>query len=118
MEYHPWYSAYAFRWTTLNKKNSWSNDVIDRLTQHKVIKGDDVFKVIYAIGPFEAMIWDNDFEILLYASGKALIMDHGNLMEVKDCEGCANIKFSKSFSNTGYSDEDVLEKLKLVRPKY
>ena len=67
LEYHPWYTAYAFRWTTLNKKKpTWSTTKIMRLDAGTIENGDTPFEIFYAKGAPQRLLWDNDFEILIY----------------------------------------------------
>ena len=62
-------AAYAFRWTTLQRKEKWDPSVIARLEKHDTQPGDDIFQVIYAIGPAEHIIWDKGVEVLTDATG-------------------------------------------------
>ncbi len=88
MEYHPYYTAYAWRWTTLKRKQQWDKTTVQRLDKNKTQPGDNHFKAIYALGPPRRIIWNNDHEILIYEPDKALIMDHGVLKEIRSCKGC------------------------------
>ena len=121
-DYHPWYSAYAFRWTTLKNKDMWADDIIQRLSRHEIIEGDDIFKIVFAFGPPDSIIWDNDFEVLFYKSNKALIMNNGQLSKIKDCKGCAPIIDSHLDKSNNYIDGytiiEALQKLNLERPQY
>lgn len=116
MEYHPWYVAYAFRWSTLRRKEKWGGAVVSRLDRREVLPGDDAFKVIYALGVPGRIIWDNDFEILAYLPGTALIFEGGNVARIASCEGCA-ARYDTVYK-TGMEDSDVITTLKLSRPKY
>lgn len=124
MEFHPWYVAYAMRWVTLNKKLlQWDKHTIARLNAKEIVKGDDVFKIVYALTPPKRLIWDNDFEILLYESvPNAILMNGGVVAEIKECNGCWKQE-EQSDTNTpwikiGMNENDVLSELKLLRPTY
>ena len=122
MEFHPWYVAYATRWVTLNKKiQQWDEFTVKRLQSKTVESGDDIFKIVYALGPPKRLIWNNDFEILIYHSS-AIRIDDGKLVEIKECSGCSELPRQHSASdarkNSGMTDENILEQLKYKRPKY
>lgn len=109
LEYHPWYTAYAFRWTTLRKFEVWDNQVQQRLQNRTVVISDDIFKIIYALGPPSRIIWNNDFEILLYRDGRAINMKGGSLYSYHSCEGCwmeADVA-----SGQGLDEREILENL-------
>jgi hypothetical protein len=114
LEYHPFYTAYAFRWTTLRRKPGWNALTVARLERKEILPGDDAFQVTYALGPAGRLVWDNDFEILAYDSGNALIFEKGRLARVAACAGCS-MRYS---TREGMSDAEVLSTLSLVRPKY
>lgn len=117
LEFHPWYTAYAFRWSTLQRRKEWwSSDTISRLERRDVRAGDDIFKVVMGRGVPTRVIWDNDFEILLYKSGEALIFDQGTLARVVACKGCAEI--DNPGSTDGMSEDEVVKLVGLERPKY
>lgn len=115
-EFHPWYTAYAFRWTTLRRKQSWDSSMVSRLDRKEVLPGDNIFQVTYALGPAGRVVWDNDFEILAYGSGNALLFANGLFVRSAPCIGC-DIKFNNS-TREGMIDENVIKTLKLIRPKY
>jgi hypothetical protein len=123
-EYHPWYTAYAFRWTTLNKKlPNWDQIIRERLSHNKIEIGDDVFKIVYALAPPVHLIWDNDFEILLYQDPPiAVIMNDGLAKEIKPCEHCwqqvNTYEATNEGSGTSFSDDELISTLGLTRPKY
>jgi hypothetical protein len=117
VEYHPWYTAYAFRWNTLRRKQSWDSNTVSRLANQSVQPGDDVFKVTFAMGPAARIVWDNDFEILAY-SGKALIFENGLLSRIAVCNGCSVRHTQTSGLREGMLDSDVISVLGLKRPKY
>jgi hypothetical protein len=122
IEFHPWYVSYAVRWVTINiKLNQWNESDINRLKLKSVEVGDDVFKIIYALSPPKRLIWDNDFEILIYQDNALKITD-GKIAEIKECGGCSELprQFSINDPNksSGMTEEQVLEKLKYIRNKY
>lgn len=88
IDIHPWYAAYAFRWTTLNKRKSWPPEIRSRLDKGDVLYNDDVFQLVYAMGPPSRVIWDNDIEVLLYAEGAAFIIGDSKIKSIKKCPGC------------------------------
>jgi hypothetical protein len=110
IEYHPWYTAYAFRWITLNRKMpNWDQILLGRLSHKEIEIGDDVFKIVYAFTPPERLIWDNDFEILLYQDPPiAVIMKNGLAKEI----------LPYGYNKTSFSDDDIISELGLTRPKY
>ncbi len=63
--FHPWYTGYAWRWTTLERKKHWDPITSARLEQHKIKPGDNAFQLIYASGPPKRVLFDNDWEIFL-----------------------------------------------------
>lgn len=87
-DYNSGYTAYAFKWNLLKKKEAWDNDTLKRLDDKKVVSGDDVFKVIYAIGVPERIIWDNDFEILIYNDDKCILIQNNKCSSILACKGC------------------------------
>lgn len=121
IEYHPWYVAYAFRWTTLQKRESWPKEMVSRLDQGRSIVGDDVFGLIYAKGPPARLIWDNDVEILLFSDDTAYVMASSKVSRKDKCPDCtqksappnrpADLDWSKS-------TEEVLDILHVERPRY
>ena len=88
MEFHPWYSAYAFRWTTLNKKRDWPESTIKRLDHKDVQSGDDVFQIVYALGPPKRTIWNNDYEALLFSDENTMVLTDHRLSRASGCKGC------------------------------
>lgn len=116
MEFHPWYSAYAFKWNSLRKKQQWDVATVSRLEKGELLAGDDIFKTTYSLGPSVRIIWDNDFEILTYGSGKAIIFENGLLSRLVPCQGC-DMRYNHS-SREGMQDKDVITTLGLRRPTY
>lgn len=116
IEFHPWYTAYAFKWSTLRKRQLWDAATVSRLENGELVAGDDVFKTIFSFGPPERVVWDNDFEILTYASGKALIFESGLLARTAPCPGCG-VRYN-SASREGTTDAEVVATLGLKRPTY
>jgi hypothetical protein len=108
-DYHPWYVAYAFRWNTLKRKQGWDIGTQSRLDQGVIKEGDSVYQLIYSLGPPSRIIWDNDFEILLFPKNKAVILNAHEVIEVENCDKCW-------LGATG--EEEIIKKLDLVRPKY
>ena len=72
-KYHPPYTAYAFRWTTLNRREAWDATTIARLDRGELQEGDDVFQVIYALGAPRRVVWTNDLEALYYQNQEVRI---------------------------------------------
>ena len=116
LEYHPWYTAYAFKWNTLRRRQHWDTGTVSRLDRKDLLPGDDVFQTIFAIGPPGRVIWDNDFEVLAYSSGNALIFENGLLSRVVACPGC-DARYN-SASREGMQDSQVIAELGLKRPAY
>lgn len=50
MEYHPAYTAYAFKWNTDKRKNKWNEKTLKRLRIGSIVEGDTIFKVVHARG--------------------------------------------------------------------
>ena len=122
IEFHPWYVSYAMRWVTLNVKiKQWDAVDIKRLQLNSVEIGDDIFKTIYALSPPNRIIWDNDFEILIYKT-HAIKFVSGKIIEIKECNGCSELPRQFSINDpvkqSGMTEEKILEKLKYERPKY
>lgn len=88
MEFHPWYSAYAFRWTTLNRKRDWPESTLKRLDQKDVQPGDDVFQIVYALGPPKRTIWNNDYEALAFSDEMTMVLSNHRLTRTSSCKGC------------------------------
>ncbi len=126
-DYNKGYTAYAFRWNMMKKKNSWDKKTIERLNAKNLILEDDIYKIVFAMGIPERIIWDNDFDILIYKNNTALILRNERYFSIMECNSCA-IKLDpreqvyKSVDPTrSYylkSDDDVLSVLKLTRPTY
>lgn len=114
--FHPPYVAYAFRWNTLRKKSDWPRDVTYRLDSHDVIKGDDIFQVTYALGAPDRVIFDNDFEVIMYKSGKVFSLSNGKVESIFFCENCHAKRDEKL--DSGMSDLSVITTLGLSRPQY
>jgi hypothetical protein len=116
VEFHPFYTAYAFRWNTLRRKRGWDPSTLARLARKRVLPGDDVFRVTFALGPADRVLWDNDFEILAYSSGDALIFENGRLARIGACAGCG-MRYNHR-TDEGMQDAEILSTLGLKRPKY
>ena len=116
MEYHPWYTAYSFKWNTNRRKMNWSAEEIDRLKDKQLKKGDTVFKVVDSWGVPGHVIWDNDFEILAFNNNKATIFIDGVYAYQEECKGCFE-KYS-DITESGMDTNDVLETLRLKRPSF
>jgi hypothetical protein len=116
LEYHPWYTAYAFRWNTLRRMKDWDPATVVRLQQKEIVAGDDIFQVVYAIGPAIRVVWDNDFEVLAYPTGTALLFKKGIYERSAQCIGC-DVRFNAG-SREGMQDADVISTLNLSRPRY
>lgn len=109
LEFHPWYTAYAFKWTTNKRKNKWREETLKRLETGNLAEGDNIFKVVYARGVPGKILWDNDFEILLYKQDKALVFMEGVFNKERECLHCIR---------NGMGSTAILHTLKLTRPKY
>jgi hypothetical protein len=114
LEFHPWYTAYSFKWNTKRRSKLWDQESIDRLYKKKLKAEDDIFKVIYALGPPKRVVWNNYFEILLYKPDLAIIMDKGFYKSTSRCSKC--YESDSDVLNTGMSDNDVLKVLGLKAP--
>jgi len=123
-EIHPAYTAYNWRWTTLNrKKPTWSAEKTQRLESGSVLSDDTPFEIFYAKGAPNRIIWDNDFEILIYKPDTAIMLKAGKLKEIKDCPGCWEAPTNTDddadeFSKSGMHEWDILAALDLKRPTY
>ena len=116
MDFHPWYTAYAFKWTTLRKKQTWEPAMVLRLEQGELLPGDDIYKSVFGRGTPFRVIWDNDFELLIYKSGKALIFNDGVFSREKYCSGCSATYDQRA--REGMTEDDVIAALGLQRPTY
>lgn len=116
LEFHPWYTAYSFKWNTLRRKDGWDPQTVSRLERGEIRRGDDIFKTVVGRGVPTRVIWDNDFELLLYESGEALVFTEGVVSRITTCMGCA-VPYD-SVSNDGMSENEVAKILGLQRPKY
>lgn len=116
MEYHPWYTAYAFRWTTLQKKETWDSTTIERLQNKDIQPGDDVYKVIWALDAPDRVLFTNFSEALLYNNDTAIVMNGSHYKEKKPCKDC--YKWPDQSSGGGLNDRQVEERLGIERPKY
>jgi hypothetical protein len=92
-DFYDWYSAYAFRWTTLARRPSWTAPDLERLSRKQVSQGDDVFQIVYALGPPVRVIWNNDVEALIFAQDHAVLLKEHRADRVTVCRNCAK-KFS------------------------
>lgn len=117
MEFHPWYTAYAFKWTTDNRKRGWAHQDISRLNRGDIKPGDNIFKVVYAKGPPKRFVWNNDFEIALYEPDVALIFDAGSFSRQATCDNCWNNDLDGDpmdiFAKKGMEDAEVVRALGL-----
>lgn len=116
IEYHPWYTAYAFKWNSDKRKSKWNETILKRLEGNNLVEGDNIFKVVYARGVPDRLIWDNDFELLIYESGEALIFKNGVFHKESKCLGCS--KEYDEMIEEGMDENDVLRTLGLARPEY
>lgn len=64
LEFHPMYTAYAFKWNTDRRRQKWDEPTVRRLDAKTLAIGDDVFKTIYARGVPSRVVSTNDFELL------------------------------------------------------
>jgi hypothetical protein len=94
-DFHPWYTAYAFKWITNKKAATWGDETNERLREGLLARGDDIFKVVVGRGVPVRIIWDNDFEILLFRGNYAAIFQDSGYSEQKRCTGCATKQFEK-----------------------
>jgi hypothetical protein len=122
-DFNSGYTAYAFRWTVSNKAKEWPPATIDRLQKKSFESGDDLFKIIYALGAPNRIVWNNSHEVLLYKEGTAYLISGGRLANKTLCVDCCEEmsdeeKASRGFlpSMPGYtlSDNQVLVRLSLT----
>ncbi|MCD6336893.1 MAG: hypothetical protein J7M01_01510 [Candidatus Marinimicrobia bacterium] len=116
IDYHPWYTAYSFKWNSDKRKQNWDASTLNRLSHKELIVGDDIFQVVNALGVPDRIIYDNDFEILIYKSNFAIIFENNVFLKKQTCIGC-----SKSFDHTtedGMSENNIIQTRGLSRPKY
>lgn len=118
LEFHPVYTAYAYRWTSLKRKTIWSPEVLARLERKEASRGDDIFKITYALGAPARVLYDNDFEILLYKDGSAIILNDGTYRLRTTCLNCWVRPVRSGQLNDGIPDNEVITRLGLVRQTY
>jgi hypothetical protein len=117
MEYHPWYVAYAFRWTTLQRRNEWPSEIVARLERGETAIGDDVFHVVYAMGPPARVVWNNDAEALLYPNNAAFVMNSSVVIRKESCVDCSARLRGKS-GMWKLNEKRVLGSLSIQLPAY
>ena len=69
----------------------WPDGTVERLKNKQILPGDDVFKIVYSLGPPERIIWDNDFKLLIYKNGLVCKIHDGVLTATKTCEHCCEM---------------------------
>ncbi|RLJ20652.1 hypothetical protein DJ031_05185 [bacterium endosymbiont of Escarpia laminata] len=116
MEFHPWYTAYSFKWNTNRRKEHWEHSTLTRLSNKQLRKSDNVFKIIYSLGVPGRVVWDNDFEILAYKPDIAIILSNGLYQSKKVCPGC--FERYNITTEDGMYDKGVIDVLGLKRPEY
>lgn len=109
IEYHPTYVAYAFRWTRIQRQQGWDQETRDRLQRKELVPGDSIFMIDAAHGPIDRLIWDNDFEILLYEPNLAISIENDAY-----ASSTTLIKESVEYSR----ESRIIKELGLKRPKY
>jgi hypothetical protein len=126
-DYNAGYTAYAFRWNLINKKKEWDKETIERPKAKIVVEGDDIYKIVFALQTPKRILWDNDFDILIYNDTTSLSLEHGKLNNMMTCFTCLN-KLSEDdkrimgINEKGdvyrLGDDEVLKTMKLSRPDY
>lgn len=126
-DYNAGYTAYAFRWNLMNKRNKWDQTTIERLETKQIIKEDDIYKIVFAVGMPQRILWDNDFDILMYSNGNAILLDNNKYKYSVECKECIKkIEYIDGINkkNEGSEDEytksldSILKTLSLTRPEY
>ena len=126
-DYNVGYTAYAFRWNMMRYKEKWDEPTIKRLKSNQIVRGDDLYKTIYALGSPERIIWDNDFDILIYKNDVAVLIDNDKYKEKMDCNKCTiKMNYEEKRRNSldpnadiyVMNDDQVLTLLKQIRPEY
>ncbi len=111
----------------MKKKNNWDKKTIERLNSKNLTVEDDIYKIVFAMGIPERIIWDNDFDILIYKDNTALILRNDNYLSIMECSRCTTKldpreQVSKSIDRTKEyyfkGDDEVLGILRLTRPTY
>ena len=119
-DFNSGYTAYAFMWTTLQRSKMWDAATVERLGRGKVESGDDLFKVVFALGAPDRVIWNNKYEILLYKEGDSYLVAGGEVADVNRCGECCNeLPPHEKFANNppaglkefSLSDREVIAKL-------
>ena len=109
MEYHPWYTAFAFRWTSSQRKAAWPPETVARLQRGEVKPGDDVFMIVEAFGPPQRIVTSNWGSVMAYATNRAYVIRDGRLAAAADCIACWQaLDRPSSVWATGMRDDDVI----------
>lgn len=126
-DYNTGYTAYAFRWNMMNKKKEWDGITIERLKSKFIVRGDDIYKIVFALGIPDRLLWDNDFDILIYNDDTAIIIENDKCEYSANCHDCTKYlsteEKNKKLINTtddvfAISDNEMLKILKQTRPEY
>lgn len=126
-DYNSGYTAYAFRWNMLNKKKKWDDGTVNRLIAKNVLKGDNIYQVVFSLGIPERILWDNDFDILIYGNDIAISIDNVVVNKIYACKGCCKKMSLTDKQNRNLdinadifviSEDEVLRILNLSRPEY
>jgi hypothetical protein len=124
-DFNSGYTAYAFRWNMINKKKKWDEATIERLQSKKVLRGDDIYQIVFSLGIPDRIIWDNDFDILIYKDNTAITLEDSRYKCVNECQECSkrmstidkqDKKIDQIEDVLTFSDDEVLKILKLTRP--
>ncbi len=83
------YTAYAFKWALLQQRDLWDKQELQRLQDNYPLPGDNIHKVVFSLGPPTRIIWDNDFEILIFKDDTAAIFENGVFSRRVDCKDCS-----------------------------
>jgi len=121
LEFHPYYTAYAFKWTLDRRRLAWSEAVVRRLQEGRIEPGDDPFMVVFARGVPGRVVSTNDFELLLYKPDVALRFKDGVFLEQRVCGGCArrpDPSTSWRYYDDALSDPEIVKAAGLTPPKY
>jgi hypothetical protein len=119
-DYSPGYTAYAFKWNIDCKQKGWDDPTLKRLRAKILSPGDDAYKIIFALGMPPVIIWDNDFDILLYDDGSAVLLKDNKFNSSMSCTKCTEYPLTNGVKgdNRYKSSDKILKILNLKRDAY
>jgi hypothetical protein len=119
-DFHPGYTAYAFKWNLDSKKKEWDESTTNRLASKNLSKGDDIYKIVFALGVPYRIMWDNDFDILMYENDTAVLLKNNLFDYSTTCKGCTSwsMNMFQSEHSLFKGSDKLLEVLHLTRPNY